>query len=313
MPQFTEIASGLAFPEGPIALDDGSLLVVEIAGERLTRIAKDGRKQEIAKLPGGPNGAAIGPDGACYVCNNGGSFAYREVDGLLFPGPTPPSHQGGSIDRVDLATGKVETLYTHCGDVKLVGPNDIVFDAAGGFWFTDHGATRDHHRVRLVTGVFYAKPDGSAIREALFPLDAPNGIGLSPDGSKLYVAETFTGRVWQFDVGAPGEIVPGPTLWPPHGGALLAGPGHASPGGISLFDSLAVDGEGYVNVATLLNGGITMISPDGATVDHIATGDPLTTNLCFGGTGGRTAYLTLSGTGRIASMEWPRAGLRLAY
>ena len=176
MPQLTEIASGLAFPEGPFALDDGSILVVEIAGERLTRIASDGRKQEIARLPGGPNGAAIGPDGACYICNNGGSFTYAEVDGLLFPGPTPPSHQGGSIDRVDLNTGKVETLYTKCGDIRLCGPNDIVFDQAGGFWFTDHGATRDHHRVRVVTGVFYAKADGSSIREAIFPLDSPNGL-----------------------------------------------------------------------------------------------------------------------------------------
>ena len=308
MTNFTEIASGLAFPEGPVALDDGSILAVEIAGERLIRVTRDGRKQEIAKLPGGPNGAAMGPDGACYICNNGGSFTFAEVEGLLFPGPTPPSHQGGSIDRVNLSTGKVETVYTHCGDTRLCAPNDIVFDTAGGFWFTDHGATTDHHRKRIVTGVFYAQPDGSWIREVLFPLDAPNGIGLSPDGSTLYVAETFTGRVWQFAVTGPGQIDPAATLWPPHGGTLLAGLS-----GMSLFDSLGVDGEGYVNVATLLNGGITTISSDGASVAHIATGDPLTTNICFGGPDLRIAYLTLSGSGRIISMDWPRPGLKLNY
>ncbi|MGC9270689.1 MAG: SMP-30/gluconolactonase/LRE family protein [Acidiphilium sp.] len=308
MVEFTEIASGLAFPEGPIAMEDGSVLVVEIAAERLTRIAIDGRHQHIARLPGGPNGAAIGPDGACYVCNNGGSFHYTEVDGLLFPGPTPPTHRGGSIDRVDLATGKAEAIYTHCGDIRLCGPNDIVFDRYGGFWFTDHGATADHHRRRIVTGVFYAQSDGSSIIEVIFPLDAPNGIGLSPDGGTLYVAETFTGRLWAFEVAGPGRINPAPTLWPPHGGRLVA-----APGGLTLFDSLGVDGDGHVNVATLLNGGITCAAPDGSSVEHIATGDPLTTNICFGGADLRTAYLTLSGTGRIVSMQWPRPGLKLNY
>lgn len=308
MVEFTEVASGLRFPEGPIAMEDGSVLVCEIAGERLTRVTADGRLQEIARLPGGPNGAAIGPDGACYICNNGGAFRYTEVDGLLLPGPTPETHRGGSIDRVDLATGKVETLYTRCGETRLCGPNDIVFDRHGGFWFTDFGATTDHHRRRIVTGVFYARPDGSSIAEVLFPLDSPNGIGLSPEGDTLYVAETFTGRVWAFEVAGPGQINPTPAPWPPHGGRLLAGPG-----GLALFDSLAVDGDGYVNVATLLNGGITAISPDGSSVEHIATGDPMTTNICFGGKDLRIAYLTLSGTGRIVAMDWPRPGLKLNY
>ena len=58
-----EIATGLAFPEGPIALADGSVIVVEIAGGRLTRVSPSGKKHIIAELGGGPNGAAIGPDG----------------------------------------------------------------------------------------------------------------------------------------------------------------------------------------------------------------------------------------------------------
>ena len=66
------IANGLQFPEGPIAMPDGSVIVVEIGRGTLTRVLSDGRKEVIAKTGGGPNGAAIGPDGACYVCNNGG-------------------------------------------------------------------------------------------------------------------------------------------------------------------------------------------------------------------------------------------------
>jgi gluconolactonase len=105
---------------------------------------------------------------------------------------------------VDLATGAVETVYTHCGEVQLRGPNDLVFDAEGGVWFTDLGKTRERDRDR--TGVFYARPDGSFITEAIFPLDMPNGIGLSPEGDRLYVAETPTARVFWFEIEGPGRI-----------------------------------------------------------------------------------------------------------
>ena len=80
-----------------------------------------------------------------------------------------------------------------------------------------------------------------------------------------------------------------------------------------MLDSLAVDAQGWVCVGTLLTGAITAISPDGATVDQVDTGDPMTTNLCFGGPEMRTAYVTLSATGRLVAMEWPRQGLRLAH
>jgi sugar lactone lactonase YvrE len=74
-----------------------------------------------------------------------------------------------------------------------------------------------------------------------------------------------------------------------------------------------VDGDGWVCVATIFNGGVTAISPDGSVVEHHATGDILTTNVCFGGNDLRTAYVTLSSTGRLVSFPWPRDGLRLAH
>ena len=73
----TEIASGLAFPEGPVMLPDGAMLVVEIAKGCVTRIDPGGRKTIVAKPGGGPNGAAFGPDGHLYICNSGG-FAWRQ-------------------------------------------------------------------------------------------------------------------------------------------------------------------------------------------------------------------------------------------
>jgi gluconolactonase len=300
-----EIASGLQFPEGPIAMPDGSVLLVEIKRGTLSRVAPDGTITVVAETGGGPNGAAIGPDGTVYVCNNGG-FEWHDYGGLCVPGNQPHDYWGGRIERVDLATGRVQVLYTQCDGHPLRGPNDLVFDAHGGFWFTDHGKMRTRDRDR--TGVYYALPDGSSIREVIFPLDAPNGVGLSPDGTKLYVAETFTGRVWQWDVVGPGKLAEGFMLGGPAGGSCLAGLA-----GYQLFDSLAVDGEGWVCVATLVNGGITSISPDGQTLQHVATGDPVTTNICFGGPDLRTAFITCSATGRLVAMDWPRPGLRLAY
>jgi gluconolactonase len=301
MPAIREIASGLQFPEGPIAMPDGSVLLVEIQRGTLSRVTADGRIYVVADTGGGPNGAALGPDGQVYVCNNGG-FEWHAVGGMTVPGLQPVDYSGGRIQRVDLATGTVEDLYTACDGRPLRGPNDLVFDTSGGFWFTDHGKTRDRDRDR--TGVFYARPDGSLIREVIFPLDAPNGIGLSPDGTRLYVAETPTGRVWYWDITAPGEVVKGAPLG--GGGTLLAGVG-----GFQMFDSLAVDSAGNVCVATLVNGGITVISPDGQSIEHLPMPDMLTTNICFGGPDLRTAYITLSGTGRLVAMEWPRPGLRL--
>ena len=298
------IATGLQFPEGPIAMPDGSVLLVEIRRGTLSRVSPDGRITVVAECGGGPNGAAIGPDGACYVCNNGG-FEWHDMSGIVVPGNQPADYIGGRIQRVDLATGKVTDLYTACDGRPLRGPNDLIFDRHGGFWFTDHGKMRERDRDR--TGLFYARADGSLIREVVFPLESPNGVGLSPDGAKVYVAETFTGRVWSWDVVGPGELTTAMGFGP-GGGQLLCG----LPG-FQLFDSLAVEGAGNICVATLVNGGITVIAPHGEVLEHVPTGDPLTTNICFGGPDLRTAYVTCSGTGKLMVLEWPRPGLRLAY
>lgn len=299
------VTDGLRFPEGPVAMPDGSVVLVEIARGCVTRVALDGTQHVVAELGGGPNGAAIGPDGKLYVCNNGG-FHYVERAGLLIPHGQPDGYSGGRIERVDLDTGAVETLYKD-GDFgcTLRGPNDIVFDDAGGFWFTDHGKTR--RRERDVTGVFYAKADGSLLKEVIFPMENPNGIGLSPDGKRLYVAETYTCKLWAYDIASPGEIAFSQGLLGP-GGTFLY-----SPSGYTFFDSLAVDGAGNVCVATIGQSGISVVSPEGALVEFVATDDPFTTNICFGGPDLKTAYITLSGTGRLIKMDWPRGGAKLNY
>jgi gluconolactonase len=157
--ELREITTGLRFPEGPISLPVGSFLVVEIERRTLTRVEADGHKEVVAETGGGPNGAAVGPDGKCYVCNNGG-FEWHENEQGLRPVLQASDYSGGRIERVDLETGRVEVLYTHAGHIALKGPNDIVFDAHGGFWFTDLGKVRVNEQDR--GRVYNAKADGSS-------------------------------------------------------------------------------------------------------------------------------------------------------
>lgn len=298
-----EVASGLKFPEGPVAMADGSVLIVEIAAGRITRVKPDGKKQTIATTGGGPNGLAIGPDGALYVCNNGGSFEFRKRAGLLIPGRAPPLHAGGRIERVVLSTGRVEVLYHKCDGVRLIAPNDLVFDARGGFWFTDHGKTTSDGHVH--GSLYYARTDGSKITRVLRELISPNGVGLSPDGNTVYYAETFPGRLWSLPLRAPGRRGKVEGFTP---GAFVG----AYPG-LAYFDSLGVQADGGVCVATILAGGITTFWSGKKKVRHTPIADPLVTNICWGGKNMKTAYITASGTGKLLALDWYTSGLRLAY
>jgi gluconolactonase len=297
---FEVIAEGLKFPEGPIAMPDGSVVLVEIARGTLSRVW-NGRTEVIAALGGGPNGAAIGPDGAVYVCNNGG-FEWREVSGFLVPVRAAPDYTTGRIERVDLATGRFDRVYESFDGERLGGPNDIVFDRSGGFWFTDMG--KSFPRQRDHSALFYAHADGSHLHRAVHPAVSFNGVGLSPDEKVVYCNDTETQKLWAFDITEPGKLAP--FAFGQRGRVVCTLPGH------QLLDSLAVEANGNVCSATLLNGGITVFKPDGA-YEHVALPDPLTTNICFGGADMRDAYITLSGTGKLVKARWPRPGLKLNF
>jgi gluconolactonase len=178
-----------------------------------------------------------------------------------------------------------------------------VFDREGGFWFTDSGGASG--RQKDVTGVFYAAADGSHIEEAIFPLEMPNGIGLSPDAKTLYVVETRTRRLWAVALEGPGRVRSRSSLATiPAGGPL----------GFGGCDSLCVDSEGNVIVATLGTGGVTVVSPSGEIVAHVPVDDPMTTNACFGGAGLGTLYVTASTRGELLAFDgWPTRGLPLAF
>jgi gluconolactonase len=296
------LATGLGFPEGPVAMPDGSVILTEIRNGRCSRVTPDGKVSLFSDTGGGPNGLAVGPDGDLYLCNNGGS---RYIEGVSMGQGPHPDYKFGSIQRLDRKTGKPTLLYKACDGHVLSAPNDIVFDKQGGFYFTDLGKRYARHRDH--GGVYYALPDGSKIQRLAFPMLSPNGCGLSPDGKILYVADTEGARLWAFDVEGPGRLRP-PKAHAPHGGRMIAGlPGKAR------FDSLAVMANGNIAVATLSTGMITELSPAGAIVREVKMPDIYPTNICFGGADMRTAYITLSDTGRLGVMQWAEPGLKLNY
>ena len=302
------LADGLAFPESPIAAPDGSVLVSEIAAGCITRVRPDGTKEKVADTGGGPNGIGPLPDGCLVVCQNGGSkfgigpWPY-EFDGcaMLFrpigPADAPLVPQLQIID-VD---GRVSTLATEFTTRKgrtqqLVRPSDVCVDADGGFYVTDSGTTIG--RTRSVTGLLYGTVDGD-LREIVFPLEMPNGTALSPDESRLYVAETRTRRIWEFELAAPGTIRRARGLVTvPSGGPL----------NIGGADGVCVDAEGRILVATLGAGGVTVFSPNGDLLGAIPADDPMTTNIALS-PDGQALYMTLASTGRLVVVDDWRASL----
>jgi gluconolactonase len=136
------VAEGLKFPEGPVAMPDGSVIWSRSRRVGLPACGPMAARRPWRRPEAGPTGWRWAPDGKLYCCNNGGFNYIEHPSGLLIPHGQPEDYSGGRIERIDIATGAVELLY-ESGDFGCVlkGPNDIVFDAHGGFWFSDHART----------------------------------------------------------------------------------------------------------------------------------------------------------------------------
>jgi gluconolactonase len=276
------VTDGLAFPEGPVVMADGSVILVEIMAARISR-CWNGRRETICEIGGGPNGLAIGPDGALWVCNNGG----------MIPGV---EREAGRIERVDLATGRFERVYESCEGKPLRGPNDLVFDSTGRLWFTDLGVIVDQERIHA-GGLFTAAPKDGEPTAVYRRSVSYNGVGLSPDQKHVLVADTLQARIYRYDNRPEAQE-------PQYVGTAMGPIG---------FDSLAVTATGNVCVATVFEGGVATITPTGEVSVRRIPEEPYVTNIAFGGEDMCDAYVTLSSSGKLVKLRWDEPGLKLAF
>jgi gluconolactonase len=294
--EFEVMAEGLKSPEGPVACQDGSVLLVEGGRGQITRVTADGRVFVAADTGGGPNGLAVGPDGAVYCCNNGG-FDYDAPRAVGAVPPPAPGYAGGTIQRVDVETGRVETLLASHGGRTFGGPNDIAFAADGTFWFTDFGKwTEDGVRYG---GLYHATIDGAEPRRVQFG-NSLNGVGLSPDQKTAYASATFERWILAFDTA--------PEAGEQAGTVISSFPGR------QFLDSLAIEADGTIAVGCLRQDpGIGRVNPATGEVQLISTPDPMPTNICFGGSDLQTAYITLTHRGALVKCRWPAPGMALPF
>jgi len=294
---WTLVASGLKFPEGPIAMRDGSLIFVEIQRQTVSRLTPDGKVEVMAQVPGGPNGLAIGPDGALYIANNGGRFTYVMRDGLNAPGAPPPGFTAaGKIQRLDLKTRQLTTVYDSVEGRPIVAADDLVFDRHGGLWVSDIAVKRGEGAI------LYAPKIGAPLTVARGGMNGPNGIGVSPDGKLLHVSMGV--NLYGFDIDGPGQLT---TRTYPNGGV------QAPLWQNSIADSLKIQADGKVCVCSLLRpGGIGVVDRAGHT-DFLGFPDRWVCNLAFGGRDMRDCWIMLSGRGEIAKVRWPSPGQTPAF
>ncbi len=291
----------MAFPEEPIAVADGSLILTAVRRGVRTQVTHDGKVAIIAETDGGPNGEVVGPDGAIYVTNNGG-LTWLDRGDLNIPGPIPADHVGSSIQRVEVKTGAVITLYKSRNGKPLIAPNEIVFDITGGMWFTDLGSTTPDRSK--FGALYYAQTDDSGNVRGRGNLISPNGVGLSPDETVICMADTLLKRLWAFDIVVPVQLKRRERGAPGRDISNLQG--------YQKLDGLAVEAGGKVCVVTLVNGGVTVFELEGS-IEHFPFPDFAITDICFGGEDMRDARITCSVTGTLYKCRWPRPGLKLNF
>jgi len=259
-------------PEGPAFHRDGSLYFVNWLTSSIMRLPPHGEAGEFANTGGIPAGLAFHPDGTLYVADEGDQW-----HGILRVTPE----------------GSITAWIQEYQGQPLNGANDLVFDATGVLYFSDPWRSS----LESPIGGFYrAFPDGT-LEQLDTGLAFPNGVAVAPDGSAVYLAETWTNRILRYAVGSDGRVGPRTEL------ARLTG----RPGP----DGMAFDSAGNLYVAHYNEGRVDVLDPAGRELDRIPVPGPGTTNVAFGGPDRRDLIVTEVSTASVYRTRVAIAGFPL--
>ena len=290
------LASGLQFPEGPAVAASGELFVTEIAGQRISRIAGNGTVDTFSITGGGPNGAAFGPNGDLFVCNNGGRWP---TDVPSTSSADNPEYGRGFIQRISPSGEVLDELFEIEG-VSLNSPNDLCFDNHGGYYFTDPIWSGLEGGSRLLGPVYYVNAEGvpSLVADGI---GFPNGIGVRGDAEVLIICESLTGMLLSYRIESPGVL-------------SSSGKPSGMIGRRSVPDGFCFDASGQIIVAGHgTNNLFVLDGRDGRPIDVIELPEKGPTNCCFGGSDFKTLFITSSDQGNVFAMNWPIEGMQLLH
>jgi gluconolactonase len=277
-------ASDLRDPEGPVALPDGTWLIVEGGSERgcVSHLSADGQIRSVIKKTGLPNGLAVDADGVIWVAES----------------KTP------SLLRLTMA-GKCEVVATEADGEPFLFPNDLCFGPDGAIYLTDSGIYTDdfapNNQIRPdymdldYDGRLYRiDPKTGVVEKIDRGIRFTNGIAVGPDRS-IYLNETLTGNIYRYHwadgkVSVPRELF-GNVIRPD------------APSGWKGPDGMAFDQNGLLYVAVFGQGDVTVLGKDGEVVKRIATRGKLPTNVAFALPGKRRIHVTEYEYGQMETFE----------
>jgi gluconolactonase len=278
----------LSAPEGPVALPDGTWLIVEGGADRgcVTLISEDGREKRVVAKTGRPNGLAVDSQGAIWVAES----------------KTP------SLVRLTM-DGKAEVVATGCDGEAFLFPNDLCFGPDGALYLTDSGVViqdfapnnkirPDYMSIRYDGRVYRVDVETGRVTKLDTGIKFTNGIAFGPDHS-LYVNETLTGNIYRYESNGGPRVLFGNVIRPD------APPGWKGP------DGMAFGEDGRLYVAVFGQRDVTVLGAQGEVSERIPTEGNLPTNVAFALPGRKRIHVTEYEFGQMEAFDVPGDGLPL--
>ncbi|HEY3041394.1 MAG TPA: SMP-30/gluconolactonase/LRE family protein [Pyrinomonadaceae bacterium] len=277
--QQVQVATTIAFTEGPTADADGNIFFTDQANNRIMKLANDGKLSTFRQPANYANGMVFDAQWRLLTCESGDPVA----------GTLP------RVTRTDLKTGRVEVLADKYDGKNLVAPNDVTFDGKGRIYFSDKPAKKTGEG-----GVYRIDLDGSITRILAPPeVEVPNGLIISPDDKTFYLIEANQAEkgarvIRAYDLRADGTVT---------GMRVFHNfyPGRSG-------DGMSIDTQGNLYVAAGLHStrgtsetldtkaGIHVLAPNGKLLTFIPIPEDVITNCAFGGSDLKTLYITAGKT-----------------